>query len=511
MSKYLARIQQLQLSFWRAPRRVGRFSNGCLQALPSMHKNTISSSNRKLVQTSQLIGAIIASRKAQRKGLAAASDATCIDDRRTCLLPITCLWNMQSRFPFALIFVAALNHAAGTPAAHANQAVESTYQAESAVATVIQGHSPSADRQFDAFRDISDGIDGAAHPVSSATKSTFAHVHSRMLASVISCHRPADMVFLVDGSGSIGDLNFKSVRGLVRDIASFFELGTAEGPWAGVNIFSTGGAEWQMSLKNKYSTAAFTSGVSGMPYPSLSTNTGDGITAATNMLLTQGRPASMASADLILIITDGQSNTGPSPVDKANLARSAGINIAVATIGSSANFNPGEITGMVGNDMSLTFAIEQWSSLATTDSSIMQRFTKIMCDAPVRPLGLEPVAAALACNDSLPVLYSVPTDIPVTLRANITVGDVMLCFTYSSSVPHWGNITSIASLVICRAASPGVVRIATTTAFPADAFPRVTSLHVAIFSGTYNGTCGGRFDLSAFSCSVRLYDARFGK
>lgn len=100
--------------------------------------------------------------------------------------------------------------------------------------------------------------------------------------------------------------------------------------------------------------------------------------ASISMITEQGRPANQGSSDLIIVVTDGQSNAGPSPIIAADYARSLGITVAVATIGPPSAFRPGEVPGMAGNDTSLIFAVEDWNALKNRDSTLVRNLTRMV-------------------------------------------------------------------------------------------------------------------------------------
>lgn len=81
------------------------------------------------------------------------------------------------------------------------------------------------------------------------------------------CDRPSDVVFVIDGSGSITNTNFALVRGLVTDIAERFQINPPNGIQMGIVQFGSPDQLWILQLNSSISTPYFTDQVQNtMPY-----------------------------------------------------------------------------------------------------------------------------------------------------------------------------------------------------------------------------------------------------
>lgn len=81
------------------------------------------------------------------------------------------------------------------------------------------------------------------------------------------CDRPSDVVFVIDGSGSITNTNFKLVRGLVTDIAERFQISPPDGIQMGIVEFASAAQLWYLQLNESKSTPFFVDQVQNeMPY-----------------------------------------------------------------------------------------------------------------------------------------------------------------------------------------------------------------------------------------------------
>jgi hypothetical protein len=135
--------------------------------------------------------------------------------------------------------------------------------------------------------------------------------------------------------------------------------------------------ELALGQYDTYCSAA--SRVAQITYDAGLTATSFGIANATQQFKTRGRPASMAVPKVMVVLTDGQSTRGcqlpgvsndhpchsAATVSAADQARRAGITVMVVSIGSI-NTLPAanaEMTGIVGDDARLRFAVANYSSL----------------------------------------------------------------------------------------------------------------------------------------------------
>lgn len=84
------------------------------------------------------------------------------------------------------------------------------------------------------------------------------------------------------------------------------------------------------------------------------------------MVINQGRPAEEGSADVVILITDGQSSSSTRTIQAADRARDRGITIFYVTVGNG--FSATEVAGVTDNDPNLRMALsgESMSHTATT-------------------------------------------------------------------------------------------------------------------------------------------------
>lgn len=137
----------------------------------------------------------------------------------------------------------------------------------------------------------------------------------------------ADVVLLLDGSGSIGLTTFNNQ---VKPAAQSFVTGASPSPTGnhvGVVEFSS---TVQTVSPLSDNPATLTSAISGMTYLAQNTATDAGLQAAESMLA-GGRPG---VPKVVVVMTDGAYNIGANPAIRAAAMRAAGTNIFAVGVGS---------------------------------------------------------------------------------------------------------------------------------------------------------------------------------
>ncbi|XP_053386408.1 matrilin-2-like [Mercenaria mercenaria] len=116
------------------------------------------------------------------------------------------------------------------------------------------------------------------------------------------CKKPADIVFVVDGSDSINNADFVRLKNFVANLIDNFEIGT-DAINVGIIVYSTlvGEKVGLYPPKNKFILKAL---ANNLEHPKFGTDTAAGIQAAREMISQQGRPD---APQMIVVITDGRS------------------------------------------------------------------------------------------------------------------------------------------------------------------------------------------------------------
>uniref|UniRef100_A0A3B4F2M5 Collagen type XII alpha 1 chain n=1 Tax=Pundamilia nyererei TaxID=303518 RepID=A0A3B4F2M5_9CICH len=145
----------------------------------------------------------------------------------------------------------------------------------------------------------------------------------RCSASVI-----GDVVFLVDGSWSVGRPNFKYIRSFISAAAGAFHIGE-EKTRVGVVQYSDD-ARTEFNLNEHQTRPALLRAIGSMPYKGGNTNTGDALDYVLRNVFSEASGARNSLPKVLVIITDGKSED---PVASyAKQLRSTGVEIFVLGI-----------------------------------------------------------------------------------------------------------------------------------------------------------------------------------
>ena len=147
----------------------------------------------------------------------------------------------------------------------------------------------------------------------------------------------ADVVFVVDRSGSVGPTNFEAVRRYLIERVERAEFTGPGGNRFGVVAYDSSS---RIECALSHNESLLLSCIRFMPYTGGGTNTADAIRTA--RLLHNGTQANRSK--VIDVITDGASNNRYGTLDQASIARSTGI-IMIGT-GVGRNMVESELIGL---------------------------------------------------------------------------------------------------------------------------------------------------------------------
>ncbi|KAI0236841.1 hypothetical protein LSAT2_012610 [Lamellibrachia satsuma] len=152
----------------------------------------------------------------------------------------------------------------------------------------------------------------------------------------------ADVVFVLDSSGSIGSLNWSVSLQFVIDVMKGLNI-KADGTRVSVVIYSTE-VKLSFGLTQYYSMAVIEPIVFNLKYMAGITNTADGIKKMREVIASEGRGPNIATP-IGIVITDGKSNVDAArTLVEANGAKAEDIVMFSVAIGSG--INPVEIDGI---------------------------------------------------------------------------------------------------------------------------------------------------------------------
>ena len=126
---------------------------------------------------------------------------------------------------------------------------------------------------------------------------------------MVECEVRTDLIFVVDSSGSIGDVNYESVRAFVYNFANGLKIGPKDNQ-IGVIVFSDI-SEIVFNLNTYNVKEDLLNAISNIPYIGGFTHTAAGLRQLIDVGFTRGagaRPDSATVLRLAVVMTDGMSN-----------------------------------------------------------------------------------------------------------------------------------------------------------------------------------------------------------
>ncbi|KAF3844687.1 hypothetical protein F7725_007850, partial [Dissostichus mawsoni] len=138
----------------------------------------------------------------------------------------------------------------------------------------------------------------------------------------------ADLVFLVDGSWSVGRENFKHIRSFISAMAGAFDIGTDKTRVAVVQYSTDTRTEFPLTRYNR--RGDLLQAINSLPYKGGNTMTGDAIDYLLQHIFTEAAGSRKGFPKVAMIITDGKSQD---PVEEyAKRLRNIGVEIFVLGI-----------------------------------------------------------------------------------------------------------------------------------------------------------------------------------
>ena len=185
---------------------------------------------------------------------------------------------------------------------------------------------------------------------------------------------PIDLVFVVDGSGSVGASAFATSKTFITDVMASFTIGSgADQTRVGVVQFSSS-AQTELSLTGNEALA--TSEVNSMSYMGGGTDTSAAINYAVSSVFSHARTGVQK---VMIVMTDGQSADAVGAA--ADAARAAGIEVFALGIGSGIGYSElFNIAGGADNVLTATSYDALTSMVTTIACTVTQTVNQDDCD-----------------------------------------------------------------------------------------------------------------------------------
>ena len=182
-----------------------------------------------------------------------------------------------------------------------------------------------------------------------------------------------DLVFVLDGSGSITATRFQLIREFVESVSDTLTIGLQDS-LVGVIVFS-GSVSIEFNLQQHTSKATLLPAINpGIPYPTGGTNTA----AALQLLLSSAQDGTMGvrngHTQIAIVVTDGRSNNRRRTIAAADALHAAGIyQVYAAGLGGA------DIVELnaIASDPSLVFFTDEFDM--DTVIELTENFTQTIC------------------------------------------------------------------------------------------------------------------------------------
>lgn len=189
----------------------------------------------------------------------------------------------------------------------------------------------------------------------------------------------ADIVFILDSSGSVGYDNFQKTKEFFKTMVDGFEIGSNNVRMASV-AFSTS-VHYTFSLGSHNSADSLKQRISQIPY--------DNGYTYTNLALKYARQTSFWDArsgvpKIAVVITDGKSNSRSDTLEEARKLRSNGVIIFSVGVGDGVDLS--ELQGMASKN-SYVFDVSSFDALHLIRDKLTKTACKVIsCGDPGNPL-----------------------------------------------------------------------------------------------------------------------------
>ncbi|GFS19596.1 collagen alpha-5(VI) chain [Elysia marginata] len=182
--------------------------------------------------------------------------------------------------------------------------------------------------------------------------------------------KPADIVFINDGSGSVGSDNFQKTLRFIENVVNGLVIGPYDAQIGSITFESVVHREFNL---NTYSTRQdVVNRVRATDYPSGSTGTDSALDFARVTSFTRALGMRPFAAQIAIVITDGGSDSPPATAEAAQRLREEGITIFAIGVGDGPDQS--ELNAIATDpDSEHVFSVDDFNSLSKIKESLQER------------------------------------------------------------------------------------------------------------------------------------------
>jgi Mg-chelatase subunit ChlD len=194
------------------------------------------------------------------------------------------------------------------------------------------------------------------------------------------CHAgaAADIVFVLDSSGSVGQANYQKMLQFVKSMASNFPIGSDK-VRIGVETFSSR-PYTEFNLNKNLDHASVATAIDHISYKSGGTNTGTALKDMYTKMFTAPNGDRPGVPNIAIVVTDGRSNNRPSTLAEAAKAKALGIE--VFSVGVGAGVDVSELNAIASDpDAGHVMTVTDFSKLQQIQSAFAAKTCAGMLNA----------------------------------------------------------------------------------------------------------------------------------
>ncbi|KAK3599021.1 hypothetical protein CHS0354_012500 [Potamilus streckersoni] len=195
----------------------------------------------------------------------------------------------------------------------------------------------------------------------------------------LKCDAKADIVFLLDSSGSVGHVDFRKVKDFAYRMIDDLNIGK-EHTRVGLVAYSSR-SRHGFYLKDYYDKYQLQNAISSIEFEYGKTNTADGLRHVREKLFSSLVGDRPDAQNFVVVITDGLSNIkSDQTIAEADLLKSNGVHVYAIGIGKFDRYEIDKIASAPADKNA--FILEDYASLATISSDIIRATCKdsTVCD-----------------------------------------------------------------------------------------------------------------------------------
>ncbi|KAK3083543.1 hypothetical protein FSP39_025167 [Pinctada imbricata] len=182
------------------------------------------------------------------------------------------------------------------------------------------------------------------------------------------CGGKADLIFLLDSSGSVGRKHFRNIKQFVYSIVDQLTIGPDDTRVAVATYSSK--ARMGFNLDQYYSKQKIQNAISAMEYRYGNTNTAGGLKMVRRNILSSQRGDRPNVPNILVVVTDGVSNVNPeNTIPQAGFIKDSGTHIFAIGVGG---FQPDELNAIASEPAAdNAFLVSDYSDLFTLSDTIV--------------------------------------------------------------------------------------------------------------------------------------------